>query len=226
MHPTAGERVGSCSFIWARGMSEDARQRTAPATRRSSAVAQRAAAVYHFAVSVAGRGSRHAVRPRRHRRAPAHRRVFAAMAFSDRGARLPIRNPKDFFGGALLAARPVLTLGCSDLPGHGAFRVRPGTAPPYVCLLSMIVVGVGVARIGCSPTAAGGTLAFSGRWALRGGWSSLIPITFIPAAFAVSSRCPPRHQCRALAPCVAWPLAFLMISLRPAGQVHHRLPQL
>ena len=43
---------------------------------------------------------------------------------------LPLRNPKDFFGGALLVGLGLFALwASSDLPGMRGFAFGPGTAP-------------------------------------------------------------------------------------------------
>ncbi len=61
---------------------------------------------------------------------------------------LPLRSPKDFFGGALLVGMGLFALWASnDLPGMRGFAFGPGTAPRMFAY-AMIFLGVAVSVVG------------------------------------------------------------------------------
>jgi putative tricarboxylic transport membrane protein len=61
---------------------------------------------------------------------------------------MPLRNPKDFFGGALLVGLGLFALwAASDLPGLRGFAFGPGTAPRMFAWC-LIAVGAAVALVG------------------------------------------------------------------------------
>jgi len=57
---------------------------------------------------------------------------------------LPLRNPKDFFGGALLVGLGLFAMwASSDLPGMRGFAFGPGTAPRlFAFTLAVLAIGV------------------------------------------------------------------------------------
>src|SRR5215210_3440296 len=66
---------------------------------------------------------------------------------------LPLRNPKDFFGGAFLVGLGLFALwACNDLPGMRGFAFGPGTAPRMfaysLAILSLGVVVTGLLTVG------------------------------------------------------------------------------
>jgi len=61
---------------------------------------------------------------------------------------IPLRNPKDFFGGAMLVALALFAFwASSDLPGMRGFAFGPGTAPRLFAW-GLLACGVGVALVG------------------------------------------------------------------------------
>ena len=134
---------------------------------------------------------------------------------------LPIRNPKDFFGGALLVGLGLFALwACSDLPGMRGFAFGPGTAPRMFAYC-MIVVGVGVALMGLfTDGPPEEPFAFSGPMGGAVVVVALIPITYYSSRLGrLIPGIAPDIIVAALGAAVVLALAFLMIRFAPRGPV-------
>jgi hypothetical protein len=183
--------------------------------------AQRAAAVF-FAIVVAG---------------PVLGMLFAKGEFSDHlrtglyslpmalfgvaALALPIRNPKDFFGGALLVGLGLFALwASSDLPGMRGFAFGPGTAPRMFAYC-MIGVGVAVALMGLfTDGPPEEPFAFSGPMGGAVLIVALIPITYYSTRLGrMIPGIAPDIMVAALGAVVVLALAFVMVRFAPRGPV-------
>jgi putative tricarboxylic transport membrane protein len=134
---------------------------------------------------------------------------------------MPIRNPKDFYGGAFLVGLALFAFwACSDLPGMRGFAFGPGTAPRMFAYC-LIATGVGVALVGLfSEGPPEEQFAFSGPFGGAVLVVALIPITyysgrigqFIPGVA-------PDVIVAAVGAIVVLAVAFLMIRVAPRGPV-------
>jgi hypothetical protein len=130
-----------------------------------------------------------------------------------------IRNPQDYYGGAVLAAVALFALWAgSDLPGMRGFAFGPGTAPrlfAYSLLgLSVVIAVTGLFTDGPSS----GDFAFSGP--LYGAILviALIPITYYSNRIGRSiPGLPPDIVVAALGAGVVLILAFLLKRIAPRG---------
>jgi putative tricarboxylic transport membrane protein len=134
---------------------------------------------------------------------------------------LPLRNPKDFFGGALLVGLGLFALwASSDLPGMRGFAFGPGTAPRMFAYC-MIAVGVGVALMGLfmdGPPEE--PFAFSGPMGGAVLVVGLIPITYYSTRLGrMIPGIAPDIMVAILGAGVVLALAFLMVRFAPRGPV-------
>ena len=102
--------------------------------------------------------------------------------------RIPVRSPRDFYGGAVLVMLSTLALlACAELPGQRGFAFGPGTAPR---LFSIILAALGAA------VAVGGVFTEGPpieRYKIRGpalviiailGFAAMVrPLGLVPATF-------------------------------------------
>src|SRR5262245_18677733 len=92
---------------------------------------------------------------------------------------MPLRNPKDYFGGILLIALALFAFWASnDLPGMRGFAFGPGTAPRLFAW-ALMIVGIAVAAIGLfTDGPPEEPYAFSGPFGGSVLIIALIPITY------------------------------------------------
>jgi putative tricarboxylic transport membrane protein len=140
--------------------------------------------------------------------------VFGAIALFVR-----IRNPQDFYGGAVLAAVALFGLwAASDLPGMRGFAFGPGTAPrlfAYALLgLAAVIAAIGLFTDGPSS----GDFSFSGPLFGAIMIVALIPITYYSNRIGRSiPGVPPDVVVAALGAAVVLVLAFLLMRFAPRG---------
>jgi putative tricarboxylic transport membrane protein len=134
---------------------------------------------------------------------------------------MPIRNPKDFYGGAFLVGLGLFALwASSDLPGMRGFAFGPGTAPRMFAYC-LIATGVGVALMGLfSDGPPEEQFAFSGPIGGAVLVVALIPITYY--ASRIGHMVPgiaPDVIVAAVGAVVVLSLAFVMVRVAPRGPV-------
>jgi hypothetical protein len=134
---------------------------------------------------------------------------------------LPIRNPKDFYGGAFLVGLGLFALwASSDLPGMRGFAFGPGTAPRMFAYC-LIATGVGVALMGLfTEGPPEENFAFSGPLGGAVLVVALIPITYYSSRIGhFVPGVAPDIIVAALGVVVVLALAFVMIRVAPRGPV-------
>jgi putative tricarboxylic transport membrane protein len=130
-----------------------------------------------------------------------------------------IKNPQDFYGGAVMAAIALFGLwACSDLPGMRGFAFGPGTAPrlfAYGLLgLSVLISVMGLFTDGPQS----GAYSFSGPIAGAAIIVALIPITYYSNRIGRSvTGVAPDIVVAALGAAVVIGLAFLLKAVAPRG---------
>jgi hypothetical protein len=134
---------------------------------------------------------------------------------------VPLRNPKDFFGGALLVGLGLFALwASSDLPGMRGFAFGPGTAPRMFawCLIS---VGVAVSLVGVfSDGPPEEPFAFSGPIGGAVIVAVLIPITYYSGRIGhILPGVPPDVIVAAAGAIAVLALAMVMTHVAPRGPV-------
>ena len=134
---------------------------------------------------------------------------------------LPIRNPKDFYGGAFLVGLGLFALwASSDLPGMRGFAFGPGTAPRMFAYC-LIATGVGVALMGlftASPPEE--NFAFSGPLGGAVLLVALIPVTYYSARIGrLVPGVAPDIIVAAIGAVVVLALALLVSRVAPRGPV-------
>ena len=132
---------------------------------------------------------------------------------------LPLRSPKDFFGGALLVGLGLFALwASSDLPGMRGFAFGPGTAPRMFAY-AMIFLGVAVSAVGLfTDGPPEEPFAFSGP--LGGGLlvAVLIPITYYSNRIGhIVSGVSPDIIVAGVGAVVVLALAFALMRVAPRG---------
>jgi hypothetical protein len=142
--------------------------------------------------------------------------VFGAIALAVR-----IKNPQDFYGGAVLAGIALFALwAANDLPGMRGFAFGPGTAPRLFAY-SLFGLSVGIAAIGLfTDGPSSGEYSFSGPIAGAAIIVALIPITYYSNRIGRSvPGLPPDIIVAALGASVVILLAFIMMRVAPRGPV-------
>jgi putative tricarboxylic transport membrane protein len=114
--------------------------------------------------------------------------LIAGVGLAAGSGYLPVRSPRDFYGGAVLVMLTTLALLASaDLPGQRGFAFGPGTAPR---LFSIILAAIGAAIVVGGVFAEGPSIE---RYKVRGpalviiailGFAAMIrPLGLVPATF-------------------------------------------
>jgi putative tricarboxylic transport membrane protein len=130
-----------------------------------------------------------------------------------------IRNPQDYFGGAVMAAIALFGLwACSDLPGMRGFAFGPGTAPRLFAFgllgLAILIAAIGLFTDGPHS----GDFSFSGPLAGAVLIVALIPITYYSNRIGRSvTGVAPDIVVAALGALVVLAFAFLLKSFAPRG---------
>lgn len=130
-----------------------------------------------------------------------------------------IRNPQDYFGGAVMAAVALFGLwACSDLPGMRGFAFGPGTAPRLFAY-SLLGLAVLIAVMGLfTDGPQSGDYSFSGPLAGAVIIVALIPITYYSSRIGRSvTGVAPDIVVAALGASVVIGLAFLLRAVAPRG---------
>jgi hypothetical protein len=132
---------------------------------------------------------------------------------------MPLRNPKDYFGGILLIALALFAFWASnDLPGMRGFAFGPGTAPRLFAW-ALVIVGVAVALIGLfTDGPPEEPFAFSGPFGGAVLIFALIPITYYSSRIGhLIPGIQPDIIVAALGAAVVLALAFLLARVAPRG---------
>jgi putative tricarboxylic transport membrane protein len=132
---------------------------------------------------------------------------------------MPLRNPKDYFGGILLIALALFAFWASnDLPGMRGFAFGPGTAPRMFAW-ALMLVGIAVAAIGLfTDGPPEEPFAFSGPFGGSVLIIALIPITYYSARIGhLVPGVPPDIIVAALGLVVVLALAFFLMRFVPRG---------
>jgi putative tricarboxylic transport membrane protein len=132
---------------------------------------------------------------------------------------LPLRNPRDFFGGALLVGLGLFAMwASSDLPGMRGFAFGPGTAPRLFAW-GLIILGVAVTLVGLfTDGPPEEPYAFSGPLGGAVLIVALIPITYYSNRIGrMVTGVPPDIIVAALGATVVLGLAFLLQRVAPRG---------
>jgi hypothetical protein len=132
---------------------------------------------------------------------------------------MPLRNPKDYFGGILLIALALFAFWASgDLPGMRGFAFGPGTAPRLFAW-ALMVIGIAVAAIGLfTDGPPEEPFAFSGPFGGSVLIIALIPITYYSARIGqLVPGVQPDVIVAAVGIVVVLALAFLLMRFVPRG---------
>jgi putative tricarboxylic transport membrane protein len=130
-----------------------------------------------------------------------------------------IRNPQDYYGGAVMAAIALFGLwACSDLPGMRGFAFGPGTAPRLFAY-SLLGLAILISAIGLFVDGPhSGAYSFSGPIAGAAIIVALIPITYYSNRIGRSvTGVAPDIVVAALGASVVIGLAFLLKTVAPRG---------
>jgi putative tricarboxylic transport membrane protein len=134
---------------------------------------------------------------------------------------MPLRNPKDYFGGILLIALALFAFwASSDLPGMRGFAFGPGTAPRMFAW-GLMACGIGVTLTGLfTDGPPEEPFAFSGPFGGAVLIIALIPITYYSNRIGhILPGIQPDIIVAAVGAIVVLALAFLMVRVAPRGPV-------
>jgi hypothetical protein len=134
---------------------------------------------------------------------------------------LPLRNPKDFFGGAFLVGLGLFAMwASSDLPGMRGFAFGPGTAPRMFAY-ALIGLGIAVALVGLfTDGPPEEPFAFSGPLGGAVLIVALIPITYYSNRIGhLIPGVPPDIIVAFVGAVVVLALAFAVMRVAPRGPV-------
>lgn len=132
---------------------------------------------------------------------------------------MPLRNPKDYFGGILLVVLALFAFWASgDLPGMRGFAFGPGTAPRLFAW-ALLTIGIAVAAIGLfTDGPPEEPYAFSGPFGGSVLIVALIPITYYSARIGhLVPGVQPDIIVAALGAVVVLLLAFFLMRFVPRG---------
>jgi putative tricarboxylic transport membrane protein len=132
---------------------------------------------------------------------------------------MPLRNPKDYFGGILLVTLALFAFwATNDLPGMRGFAFGPGTAPRLFAW-ALMLVGIAVVAVGLlTDGPPEEPFAFSGPFGGTVLIVALIPITYYSARIGrLVPGVQPDVIVAALGIVVALALAFFLMRFVPRG---------